>query len=87
MIVYVLHVEHDNAPHSVSLHSTKAKAKHAVAAFARSLRVEGTPSYKALLSFLAEYGEHVRIYKCELDGEPGDEIEVTPEALHPIMAA
>ena len=76
----VLHIEHDNRPHDMSVHSTKAKAEAALVEYCWYFHADvgggsELPNKGDLLEWLAPYGEYAHLYACR----PGKSIrELTP---------
>jgi hypothetical protein len=80
---YVLYIEHDNAPHNVSIHGSLYEAETALHDFAEwffDYCGEPTPADEDLIEKFAELGEHVRIYKC---GNPGTNERGIIECVEP----
>jgi hypothetical protein len=75
---YVLYIEHDSAPHEVSVHETFQEATSALLDFAEAIDGElirkNMPLYN-VVDKLAEYNEYARIYKCFPDGG-SDEVDL-----------
>jgi hypothetical protein len=62
---YVLYIEHDNGPHDVSIHNSLSGAEAALREFAKWIfgdTEEPVPD-EDLVKKLAEFNEHVRVYK------------------------
>jgi hypothetical protein len=61
---YVLYIEHDDAPHDVSIHTSLSGAEAALREYAERFFGETVPVDKDIVEGLAEYSEYARIYKC-----------------------
>jgi hypothetical protein len=82
---YVLYIEHDNAPHDVSIHNTLAGAEAALREYAEWVFDDaGEPvvANEDLVEKLVEFNEYARIYKCSVSGDDNDgywgSVEVEP---------
>ena len=74
--MYVLYVEHDDAPHNVFVFESLSKAERGLRAFALGffgLMGEPIPATKDLVERLTEYNHYARIYACNDGGS--EEIE------------
>jgi hypothetical protein len=63
---YVLYIEHDGAPHYVSIHNSLSGAEAALRDFVEMVLDEADepiPPDAALVEKLAEFNEYARIYK------------------------
>jgi hypothetical protein len=69
---HVLYIEHDSAPHEVSVHESLRAAQLALREYADDLvedeEVAASLVEKGVVETLSEYGIHARIYRCSDEG-------------------
>jgi hypothetical protein len=77
--MFVLYIEHDNAPHDVSVHKNFAAAEAALIEFCNDFYNkldEMMPSDKDLVETLEKHNKYIRMYETTDDWADG--IELTP---------
>ena len=72
----VLHIEHDNAEHLVSLYRSLDEAEDALRVFAATVFVG--LGEDEIVESLAECGEHVRLYSCAMKRGKQISTEIQP---------
>jgi hypothetical protein len=63
---YVLYIEHDYAPHNVSVHDSQQEAEDALREYSKPIFADNELDVidEELVEKLAEFNEYARVYRC-----------------------